>query len=110
SPDISISTGDYTYLTYGFNASSGQASSTFSVDANFNNGEFWDGRRTAMGGGFNWTPNAHFGANLTYDRNRVRLPLDRSFTTQLIGSRFSYAVNPRAFLNAFIQYNADTRQ
>ena len=32
------------------------------------------------------------------------------FTTDLIGTRLLYAFTPRAFFNAFIQYNADTRQ
>ncbi len=27
-----------------------------------------------------------------------------------MGARFLYAFSPRAFLNAFVQYNADTRQ
>ena len=77
---------------------------------NFNNGEFWHGRRKSLGGGFGWTPNAHFGLNLNYSRNRVSLPPAEPFTTELIGSRITYAFGPRAFLNAFIQYNADTRQ
>ena len=33
-----------------------------------------------------------------------------SFTTDLVGARFTYAFTPRAFLNAFFQYNADTHQ
>jgi hypothetical protein len=27
-----------------------------------------------------------------------------------VGTRFTYAFTPRSFLNAFIQYNADTHQ
>ncbi len=108
-PEVSIGAGDYTYRTYGLSANSGQ-SRKFSVSGSFNNGEFWDGRRKSVGGGFGWNPNAHFGVDLTYSRNRVNLPQERSFTTELMGSRFTYAFNPRSFLNAFIQYNADTRQ
>jgi len=33
-----------------------------------------------------------------------------SFTTQLVGARVLYGFSPRLFLNAFFQYNADTRQ
>jgi hypothetical protein len=108
-PDISIAGGDYKYLTYGLSASSGQGSKV-SVNGNFNTGEFWDGHRTAMGGAFSWNPNAHFGANFTYSRNSVELPQGRSFITELVGTRLIYGFNPRAFLNAFIQYNADTHQ
>ena len=32
------------------------------------------------------------------------------FSSDLVGARFLYAFNPRAFFNAFIQYNADTSQ
>ena len=32
------------------------------------------------------------------------------FTTQLVGTRFLYAFTSRAFVNAFFQYNTDTRQ
>lgn len=108
-PEVSIAAGDYMYSSYGLSANSGQ-SRKFSVSGSFNNGDFWDGRRNSVGGGFGWNPNAHFGVDLTYSRNRVKLPQERSFTTELIGSRLVYAFSPRAFLNAFIQYNADTRQ
>ena len=47
--------------------------------------------------------------NVNYDRNQVNLP-NGSFTTNLVGTRFTYAFTPRSFLNAFIQYNADTHQ
>ncbi len=32
------------------------------------------------------------------------------FTTQLLGARVLYGFTPRLFLNAYLQYNADTRQ
>jgi hypothetical protein len=108
-PDISIGPGDYKYLTYGLSASSGQ-SRKFSVNGNFNNGAFWNGRRKSIGGGFVWNPDEHLGVEITYSQNRVKLPEARSFTTQLVGSRAIYAFSPRLFLNAFIQYNADTHQ
>ena len=47
--------------------------------------------------------------NLNYDRNQVTLP-NGSFTTNHVGTRFIFAFTPRSFLNAFIQYNADTHQ
>ena len=46
---------------------------------------------------------------MNYSRNDVALPKGH-FVTELVGTRFLYAFTPRAFLNAFIQYNADTKQ
>jgi len=57
--------------------------------------------------GLNLKPTYHLTMNLTYDRNRVDLP-NGAFTTNLIGAKFIYGFTPRAFVNAFIQYNADT--
>ena len=54
-------------------------------------------------------PNFHLAVNLTYDRNQVTLP-NGSFATNLVGAKVIYGFNPRAFLNAYIQYNADTHQ
>ena len=33
-----------------------------------------------------------------------------AFTTALVGARVLYGFTPRAFFNAFLQYNADTHQ
>ena len=54
-------------------------------------------------------PNYHLNLDLSYTRNEVTLP-NGSFTTGLIGARILYGFNPRAFFNAFLQYNADTHQ
>jgi hypothetical protein len=108
-PEVFIVAGDYKYSSYGLSATSSQ-NRKFSVNGSFNNGAFWDGRRKSIGGGVGWNPNAHFGVDVTYSRNRVHLPQERSFITELVGSRLTYAFNPRTFLNAFLQYNADTHQ
>ena len=72
-------------------------------------GDFWSGDSTSMGGSLDIRPNYHLNADLSYSRNRVVLP-QGSFTTQLVGARVLYGFSPRLFLNAFLQYNADTRQ
>jgi hypothetical protein len=107
--EVSIAPGDYSNVAYTLTANSGQSRKT-SVNGTLTAGEFWDGRRNSAGGGFGWNPNAHVGFSFSYSRNRVKLPEERSFTTNLVGTRVVYAFNPNAFLNAFIQYNSDTRQ
>jgi hypothetical protein len=47
--------------------------------------------------------------DFTLDRNQVKLP-NGAFTVNLVGAKFIYGFSPRAFFNAFIQYNADTHQ
>jgi hypothetical protein len=107
-PEISIAPGDYKYTSYGLSASSGQ-NRKISANGNISRGQFWDGHRKSFGAGLGWNPNAAFGLDLSYSRNRIELPAG-AFITELIGSRFVYGFSPSAFLNAFIQYNADTHQ
>jgi hypothetical protein len=107
-PRATIQAGDYNYLTY---------TTTFTTDqrrkiagnATIGVGDFYGGRRKSLVSGLILKPNYHLAVNLTYDRNDVRLP-SQSFATNLAGVRVSYSFTPRAFLNAFIQYNADTHQ
>jgi hypothetical protein len=107
--EISIAPGDYSNLSYALTANSGQSRKT-SVNGSLTAGEFWDGRRNSIASGLNWNPNPHLGFSFSYNRNRVTLPQDRSFTTNLVGTRVVYAFTPNAFLNAFIQYNSDTHE
>jgi hypothetical protein len=102
--------GDYPYLDY---TASGRSdpSEKISGNANITWGEFWNGKHKSWGGTVSLKPNYHLNIETTYSRNNVKLPIPNgSFTTDLIGTRFIYAFTPRAFLNAFFQYNADTRQ
>jgi hypothetical protein len=73
----------------------------------YSRGDFYGGDQRHLTGGVNLKPNYHVTLNLTYDRNRVELP-GGDFTTDLIGVKMIYGFSPRAFFNAFIQYNADT--
>ena len=56
-----------------------------------------------------WRPDYHLNTTLDYTYNRVNLP-NGSFSTSLVGARLLYGFSPRFFLNAFVQYNADTHQ
>ena len=60
-------------------------------------------------GSLDYSPNYHLNLDLSYSRNHVTLP-NGEFTTQLLGARMLYGFSPRAFFNAFVQYNADTHQ
>ncbi len=51
--------------------------------------------------------NYHLNIDLNYTRNNVTLP-NGSFASNLIGTRFLYALTSKMFFNAFLQYNTDT--
>jgi hypothetical protein len=107
-PDITVPVGDYNYLSYSgsFNTN---GTRRISGSGNFSTGEFWDGHRKSFGGSFISKPNYHLSLQLDYSRDHVELPTG-TFTTGLVGARFLYSFNPRTFLNAYFQYNAETHQ
>ena len=106
SPRVTIVPGDYKYLVYELNFSTNQRRK-IAGSGTFNWGDFYNGEGKAYTGALNLKPNFHMISSITYTRNDVVLP-NGSFTTDLVGARFQYAFTPRAFFNAFIQYNATT--
>ena len=107
-PNTSIPAGDYDYRRYTASFNTG-INRRFGMTGNTSWGEFWNGDNTAMTVGMNVRPNYHLNVDLSYSRNQVTLP-NGEFTTGLVGARFLYGFTPRAFFNAFLQYNADTNQ
>jgi hypothetical protein len=107
-PDLFIAPGDYQYLGYSANFSSNPGR-RISGNTTVNWGDFWDGRRKSFAGSLSAKPNHHWNFSVDYSRNHVTLS-NGSFMTNLLGTRFIYAFSPKAFFNAFIQYNADTHQ
>jgi hypothetical protein len=106
--DVAIPVGDYEYRRYTASFNSGN-SRKLGVSGNASWGEFWDGHNRSVSGSLDFSPNYRVNIDLSYSRNHVTLP-NGEFTTQLLGARVLYGFSPRAFLNAFIQYNADTHQ
>ena len=106
--DIAIAEGDHDFRRYNLRASSDQTE-RISGGGNLQWGDFWDGTRKSFGGNLTLRINYRFNVRTDYSRNQVDLP-NGSFTTDLIGMRFVYSLNPRAFFNAFIQYNSDRNE
>ena len=105
-PHVAIPAGDYKFLGYTGNFTT-NARKKISANGAYNWGDFYSGRIKHLTSGLTLKPNYHLTLNLTYDRNRVTLP-NGSFTTDLVGTKLIYGFTPRAFFNAYIQYNADT--
>ncbi len=106
--DLPIAAGDYKYREYLLRFQTNQGR-RIGGNGNINVGEFWNGHRKSFGGGLGWRVDHHLNIDLDYNHNRVDLP-NGSFRTTLVGARFLYGFTPRAFLNAYFQYNADTHQ
>ena len=103
---MTIAAGDYTFARYTGQFTTNQRRK-ISGSGTLSRGEFYGGDRTQVTTGLTLKPNLHLSVNLNYDRNQVRLP-NGAFTTELVGAKFIYGFSPRAFLNAFLQYNTDT--
>jgi hypothetical protein len=106
--NVAIPEGDYDYRRYTASVNSGN-NRRLGVSGNTSWGEFWNGRNRSVSGSLDYSPNYRINLDLSYSRNHVILPAGE-FTTQLVGARLLYGFSPRAFFNAFIQYNADTHQ
>ena len=107
-PRVGIAAGDYSHRAY---TASFRSGTRYRIGGNGNItwGEFYNGNRRSFTGNVTWVANSHLNTSLRYDRNRVVLP-NGEFTTNLVATRILYGFNPRLFLNAFVQYNADTHQ
>ena len=105
-PRATIPAGDYTFRNYAGNFATNQRR-TISGTGAYTWGEFYGGDNRQLIAGLILKPNHHLTVEIAYDRNRVHLP-SGAFTTELVRARFIYGFTPRAFLNAFIQYNANT--
>jgi hypothetical protein len=106
--NIDIPAGDYDYLNYRAEGNIGNSRRVL-TGGSYTWGEFWDGRNRGLSGNLGLRLNYHWSLDLNYSRNAVTLPYG-AFTTELVGVRFLYAFTSRAFVNAFFQYNADTKQ
>jgi hypothetical protein len=105
-PHVTIQPGDYSFHDYKWNFRTNERKKV-SGNGTYAWGNFYDGHHRQVVGGLSLKPNYHLSMNLTYDRNHVELP-NGSFATELIGAKVIYGFTPSAFMNAFIQYNADT--
>ena len=104
--NTAIPVGDYDYRRYTVSVNTGN-NRRLGLTGNTSWGEFWNGDNRAYTTALDYRPNYHLNIDLNYSRNEVTLPTG-AFTTGLVGARVQYGFSPRAFFNAFLQYNADT--
>jgi hypothetical protein len=105
---LSIPAGDYRYQDYSASFNT-DASEKISGNGSINWGEFWNGRRRSISTGIALKPEYRINAAVTYSRDLVKL-LNGSSQSNLFGARIIYGFSPRSFINAFFQYNSQTRE
>ncbi|MDP2955091.1 MAG: DUF5916 domain-containing protein, partial [Longimicrobiales bacterium] len=72
-------------------------------------GDFFQGTRRSLALAAFLRPSYHMTVELRGERNLLDLA-DQSTTADVFGARANYAVSTRLYANAFVQYNASTRQ
>ena len=105
----SIPVGDYQYRRYTASVEHREQPARWAVSGNTSWGEFWNGDSESVGGSLDMRPNYHLNLDLNYSRNHVTLPTASSPRSWSARGCCTDST-PRAFFNAFIQYNADTHQ
>ena len=106
--DVKIAPGRYWYSEMVFNYIT-DPTARFFADGNVSVGNFYSGtiRTLNFNGGY------RRGQNITisggYVRNFIRLR-EGAFNTDLAGVRFNWTFTPKSYLQAFTQYNSQTRQ
>lgn len=106
--DILIPQGDYYNHLLQINYQS-SAKRKLTVFGNVSWRELYAGEVLNYGGGFGYSPNAHWSFGLNYDRNQVELP-QGELNTDLFALRVNYAHNTRLFLNTLVQYNSEDNE
>jgi hypothetical protein len=82
---------------------------TFSWDARYSVGEFYDGYRRGYQFGPAFRLSEHFNASINLQFNDIDLA-GGEFVSKLVTSRLNYNFNTTMFVNALVQYNTDSRQ
>ena len=105
---VTVAPGRYAFDEY-FALYRSNNAARFSFETRISSGDLYDGRRT----GYAFAPtvrlNEHFNASFSVQVNDIDLPT-ASYVSTLMAMRLDYSVNTRVFLNALVQYNADSEE
>jgi hypothetical protein len=105
---LSIVTGDYRFNEFRL-AYNSDRSKLLSAGVDLTTGGFYDGDRTSTALAARLLVKPRLTAELSYERNAVDLPVG-SFRADLYIVRGLYSLNPDLFVDALVQYNAETRR
>jgi hypothetical protein len=105
---VSVAPGSYDFDEY-FALYRSNNAARFSFETRISTGDLYDGHRN----GYAFAPtvrvNEHFNASFSVQVNDIDLPTS-SYVSTLMAMRLDYSINTRVFLNALVQYNADSEE
>lgn len=105
---VLIPVGDYRFNEFRFVYESDR-SQLFSTSVNWTRGGFYDGERTSATVGATVLVKPRLTGTLSYERNDVDLPAGKVRADLYILGGL-YSVSPRMFVDALVQYNAETKR
>lgn len=100
---VVIPVGRYDFKDYGFDFTTGQQR-RLGTRVNLRRGEFYDGKRLALGGELNWKQSKHFAIRGSYDFNDITLPAGK-FSTRILGVGVDINFSSRLFWTNLFQYD-----
>jgi Domain of unknown function (DUF5916)/Carbohydrate family 9 binding domain-like len=100
---VVIPAGRYPFNDYGLDFTTGQQR-RLGARINFRRGEFYDGKRLALGGEISWKQSKHFAVRGSYDFNDITLPAGK-FTTRIVAAGADINFSPRLFWTNLFQYD-----
>ena len=106
--NVVIPVGDYRWHEWRFVYNSDR-SKLFSGSFNITTGGFFDGDRTSASLGATMLIKPRLSTSLSYERNDVKLPWGR-VRADLYIVRGLYSMSPRMFVDALVQYQAETKR
>jgi hypothetical protein len=100
---VVIPAGRYPFNDYGLDFTTGQQR-RLGARINFRRGEFYDGKRLALGGELNWKQSKHFAIRGSYDFNDITLPVGK-FSTRIVSAGADINFSSRLFWTNLFQYD-----
>ena len=104
--EVVISPGHYSFNESMVGVSTGRQR-TFSGEVNYQWGDFFDGKRTNIGGDFRWNASRLFRLRLGYDWNDIELP-GGSFVSRLVRLTTELTFSPTLSWVTLLQYDNDS--
>ena len=104
-PGTFLPEGDYTWNegSVSYRTSQGRK---LSGNVGVSGGNFWDGTRRTVTGGFRWQPDHRMVLDVDATHNALEVQ-DTRFSADLYSARLQYAVSTVLNFTGFLQYNAD---
>lgn len=102
--DVEIPAGDYEMNQVSLTAFT-ETSRPFAVFGGVDYGDYFHGNRLSFNIDSQWRMTYQLAIETRYQRNWINLPESELLTTNVVGTRISYALNTRFFTKLFVQWN-----